>query len=157
MGGWHRIAGLLALLAAGSAAAQGIHRWTDERGRVHYGNEPPRNARAVPVPERVQTYAGPVEVHRVPGVVKAPGAAAAEPVVMYATAWCSFCKRARAYFQRNGIAYVEHDVEKSPAAKAEFARLGGKGVPLIVVGRAAMSGFSESGFEALLARSGRQR
>lgn len=155
MGSWQTLFGSLALLAAGAAAAQGIHRWTDERGRVHYGNEPPRNARAIEVPERINTYGGPVEVRRVPGVVKTPGAAAAQPVVMYATAWCPYCKKARAYFQRNGIAYVEHDVEKSAEAKAEFARLGGKGVPLIVAGRAAMSGFSESGFEALLARSGR--
>ena len=143
------------LLAAGAAAAQGIHRWTDERGRVHYGSEPPRNAHAVQVPERVSTYAGPVEVRRVPGVVKAPGSETAQPVVMYATAWCPYCAKARAYFRKNGIAYIEHDVEKSAEAKAEMARLGGKGVPLIVLGRAAMNGFSESGFEALLARAGR--
>jgi glutaredoxin len=154
MGGWRGFLGLLALLAAGAAAAQGIHRWTDERGRVHYGNEPPRNARTAPVPERVQTFGGLVEVHRVPGVVKPP-AATAEPVVLYATAWCAYCKVARAYFRKHGIDYVEHDVEKSAEAKAEFLRLGGKGVPFVVYGRAAMNGFSESGFEALLARSGR--
>ncbi|HZN85781.1 MAG TPA: glutaredoxin domain-containing protein [Burkholderiales bacterium] len=155
MGGWQTFGGVLALLAAGAAAAQGIHRWTDERGRVHYGNEPPRDARAMQVPERVSTYAGPVDVRRVPGVVKAPAAAAAQPLVMYATSWCPVCAKARAYFRKHGIAYEEHDVEKSPEAKAEFTRLGGKGVPLIVHGRAAMSGFSENGFEALLARSGR--
>ena len=62
---------------------------------------------------------------------------------------------ARAYFRKHGIDYVEHDVEKSAEAKAEFTRLGGKGVPLVVLGRAAMNGFSESGFETLLERSGR--
>jgi len=149
------LAASLASLAAAAAAAQGIHRWTDERGRVHYGNEPPRHARTAPVPERVQTFGGPVEVHRVPGVVKPPAAATAEPVVLYATSWCSYCKVARAYFRKHGIEYVEHDVEKSAEAKAEFLRLGGKGVPFVVYGRAAMNGFSESGFEALLARSGR--
>lgn len=149
------LAASLAWLAAGAAAAQGIHRWTDERGRVHYGNEPPRHARAVPLPERVATYGGPVEVHRVPGVVKAPAAAVAAPVVLYATSWCAYCRVARAYFRKHGIDYVEHDVEKSAEAKAEFTRLGGKGVPLVVLGRAAMNGFSESGFETLLARSGR--
>ena len=41
------------------------------------------------------------------------------------------------------------------AATAEFKRLGGKGVPLIVHAGQRMRGFSERGFESLLARSGR--
>ena len=76
-------------------------------------------------------------------------------VVMYATGWCPYCARARAYFARAGIAYVEHDVEKSASAYAEFKRLGGRGVPLIVVGREKLNGFSEQGFEHLLARAAR--
>jgi glutaredoxin-like YruB-family protein len=76
-------------------------------------------------------------------------------VVMYATSWCPYCAKARAYFGRKGIAYTEYDVEKSPTAKAELKRLGGRGVPLILVGREQMSGFSEEGFDALLARASR--
>jgi glutaredoxin len=79
--------------------------------------------------------------------------AANPPVVMYATSWCSHCAKARDYFARAGIAYVEHDVEKSAGANAEFKRLGGRGVPLIVVGREKMSGFSEQAFEHLMARA----
>ncbi|MEO8717509.1 MAG: glutaredoxin domain-containing protein [Burkholderiales bacterium] len=77
------------------------------------------------------------------------------PVVMYATSWCPYCAKARAYFARSGIAYVEHDVEKSANASAEFKRLGGRGVPLIVVGREQMDGFSEVAFEFLMARATR--
>jgi glutaredoxin len=76
-------------------------------------------------------------------------------VVMYATSWCPYCARARAYFAESGIAYVEHDVEKSATARAEFKRLGGRAVPLIVVGREKMDGFSEVGFEFLMARVAR--
>ena len=76
-------------------------------------------------------------------------------VVMYATSWCPYCAQARAYFARAGIAYVEHDVEKSASAHVEFKRLGGRGVPLIVVGREKLNGFSEQGFEHLLARAAR--
>jgi glutaredoxin len=110
---------VLALVAAGTAAAQGIYR----------------EANTVPVPR--------------------PQAAVAGPVVMYATSWCPYCAKARAYFGKKGIAYTEYDVEKSPSAKAEFRRLGGRGVPLILVGREKMSGFSEEGFDALLARASR--
>jgi glutaredoxin len=91
----------------------------------------------------------------------ASGAAVAQrspapvPVVMYATSWCPHCARARAYFARKGIAYVEHDVEKSVAASVEFKRLGGRGVPLILVGREQMSGFDEQAFAILHAREGR--
>jgi glutaredoxin len=76
-------------------------------------------------------------------------------VVMYATSWCPYCAQARAYFKESGIAYVEHDVEKSASAKAEFKRLGGRGVPLIVVGREKLNGFSEQVLEALLAHAAR--
>ena len=79
----------------------------------------------------------------------------AQSVVMYATAWCPYCAQARAYFARAGIAYVEHDVEQSASANAEFKRLGGRGVPLIVVGSEKLNGFSEQGFEHLLARAAR--
>src|SRR3970282_1037191 len=87
----------------------------------------------------------------------APPAQAESPpeVVMYATSWCPYCAQARDYFAKAGIAYVEHDVEKSASANAEFKRLGGRGVPLIVVGREKLHGFSEQGFEHLLARAAR--
>jgi glutaredoxin len=77
------------------------------------------------------------------------------PVVMYATAWCPYCAKARAYFKRTGTAYTEHDIEKSADARAEFKRLGGRGVPLILVGNEKMAGFSELAFESAFARAER--
>lgn len=46
-----RRAGLCALLCAayGAAAAQGVYKWTDERGQVHYGDKPPAGASAQPI------------------------------------------------------------------------------------------------------------
>lgn len=76
-------------------------------------------------------------------------------VVMYATDWCGYCAKARAYFAKNGIAYVERDVEKSEHAAAEFRRLGGRGVPLIFVGRERLDGFNELAFEFAHARAAR--
>ena len=45
------------------------------------------------------------------------------------------CREAEAYLQSQGIPYAKHDIEKDSAAKQRFRELGGKGVPLIVVGR----------------------
>jgi hypothetical protein len=63
----------------------------------------------------------------------------------------------RACFARTGTACTGYDIEKSADARAEFKRLGGRGVPLIVVGTEKMSGFSGRGLDALLARAGRRR
>ena len=63
----------------------------------------------------------------------------------------------RACFARTGTACTEYDIEKSAAGNAEYRRLGGRGVPLIVVGTEKMSGFSERGLDALLTRAGRRR
>ena len=70
-------------------------------------------------------------------------------VVMYSTSWCGYCKKARRYFKSKGIKYVEHDIERSRLAKRAYNRLGGNGVPLIVVGENKMSGFSVRRFDRL--------
>ena len=132
----------LALLVAANAAAQ-IYRWTDEKGHVVYGNEPPAGTKPEVVQDRINSYGGPPEVRQ------------AVPVVLYATSWCPYCAQARAYFAKKGVSYIEHDVEKSAAAQAEFKRLGGRGVPLIVHGANVMRGFREQSLDALLARNGR--
>lgn len=63
-------------------------------------------------------------------------------VVMYATSWCPYCARARAFFRTHGIQYIERDVEKDEAAREDFRRFGG-GVPLITVGEELVRGFDE--------------
>ena len=40
---------------------------------------------------------------------------------MYSTSWCGYCQRLKAQLDRNGITYVEVDIERTPAA-AEFVR-----------------------------------
>jgi len=70
-------------------------------------------------------------------------------VVLYATSWCPHCKRAREYFSKNGIAYLEYDIEKSEQAKRMYDLVGGQGVPLILVNRTKIQGFNQAKFEAI--------
>ena len=133
--------------AATAALAGGVYRWTDAQGKVHYTDEPPPSTKATEVTDRINSYSG------TPTVAERRGGAVASGVVMYSTAWCAFCKKARAYFQQEGIRFAERDVEISAAANVEYKRLGGRGVPLIVVGSQVMTGFSEKRFEDLLAKS----
>lgn len=44
-------------------------------------------------------------------------------VVLYSTAWCPVCARARSWLHARGIPFVEHDVERDPAAAVTFRRL----------------------------------
>jgi len=78
-------------------------------------------------------------------------AAAGQPaVVLYATEWCGYCKATRAFFAANGIRYIEHDIEKSSTALSEHRKLGGNGVPLIVVGDELIKGYNEQTLRQLL-------
>ena len=70
-------------------------------------------------------------------------------VVMFSTSWCTYCKKAKAYFKKNGIRFTEYDVEKSRKGQKLYAQMGAKSVPVIMVGDQHMSGFSESGFQRL--------
>jgi len=40
-------------------------------------------------------------------------------VTMYSTTWCGYCRRLKSQLDRDGIAYVEVNIEHDPAA-AEF-------------------------------------
>ncbi len=41
-----------------------------------------------------------------------------DDVVMYCTSWCPACRRARLYFEQNGIQYLEIDITRDRAAAA---------------------------------------
>ena len=68
---------------------------------------------------------------------------------MYSTSWCGACKRAKQYFNENGINYVEYDVETNEKGKQDFRELGGRGVPIILVGNKRLNGFTASSFEKI--------
>jgi glutaredoxin len=76
--------------------------------------------------------------------------AGGQRIVMFSTANCGACKMAKQYFAQKGIAYEEFDVNQSRAANEEFQRLGGRGVPLILVGDKRVEGFSPQALDALL-------
>lgn len=84
-------------------------------------------------------------------VVVAKSDAPQPEVVLYATEWCGYCKMTRAFFAANGIRYTEHDIEKSSEALSRHRKLGGNGVPLIVVGDEVVRGYNEMALRQLLA------
>jgi len=70
-------------------------------------------------------------------------------VVMYSAEWCGVCKQAKSYFRQNNIRYTNYDIEKNESAKQRYKKMGAKGVPVIIVGKQRMNGFSAAGFNQI--------
>lgn len=83
-----------------------------------------------------------------------PGAVQAD-IEIYTTSFCETCHVAKAYMKRQGIDYVEWDVEHDIDRRREFYARGGQGTPLIFVHGQVMHGFDAQRFEQLRA-SGRR-
>jgi len=73
-------------------------------------------------------------------------------IEMYATSWCGYCVAAENYMKSKSYSYVKYDIEKDSAAKQRHKELGGRGVPLIIIGANRMSGFSPENLEYYLGK-----
>jgi glutaredoxin len=142
---------LIAMLVASTPAGAGVYKWTDAQGRVHYSDNPPPEAKAQQVKVKINSIQGPAVVSTVRDT---PAAKAKEKVRIYTAVWCGYCKKAKAHLATRGVPYDEVDVEASERGRSEFTQLGGRGVPVILVGNQRMDGFDASGLDAMLAGAG---
>lgn len=74
-------------------------------------------------------------------------------VEIYVTDWCGYCEKALKYMSSKGISFVAYDIEKDSSANQRYKELGGRGVPLIIIGANRMSGFSAERLEYYLNNS----
>ncbi|MFL0811298.1 MAG: glutaredoxin family protein [Agarilytica sp.] len=122
-----------------------MYQWTDNNGKIHFSDQKPDTQNSEILRLDINTYES-VGVET-PNSGKTSGGTS--PVIMYSTAWCGYCKKAKRYFRKKGITFTEYDIEKNRAAKAEYDRIGGSGVPVILVGNKRLNGFSEASFERM--------
>ena len=62
-------------------------------------------------------------------------------IVMYTTAWCPYCARARNLLSAKGVAFEEIDVDAAAGAREEMmARSGRHTVPQIFIGERHIGG-----------------
>lgn len=73
-------------------------------------------------------------------------------VVMYATAWCGYCRKTREFLSERGVPYVEQDIERSAEARRRYQALNGRGVPLLVIRGTVVQGYSPKAILAALGR-----
>ena len=126
---------MLLLIAINPIAdAQTLYKTVGADGKVVYSDRPPAEGKA----QALQQEQLPISI--VPGMPPpAPGKAAAPKkaavqngqAVLYMAQWCGYCRLARGYLARNGIAYREIDID-TPDGKAAFAEIGGRGVPVLL-------------------------
>lgn len=118
-----------------------IFRWVDEDGIVQFSDKTPNELEAEQLQLETNSY---TSVTYEPSIYDT-----GKQVIMYSTARCGYCKKARKYFKTKNIALIEYDIDKDTEAKKRYVNMGAKGVPVIFVGTRRMNGFSVGGFEKL--------
>lgn len=129
-----------------------IYKWTDKNGVIHYSENKPEE---IIVEEfQLKSYSA-VTIEETKGTIdtepndKKASWKRPKKVVMYSAEWCGACKQAKKYFSKNNISYTNYDVEKNESAKRRYKKMGAKGVPVILVGKQRMNGFSVAGFNQI--------
>jgi glutaredoxin len=136
---------LLGLALSAAAFAEDIHKWVDKDGNVHFGDRPPENVRTQVITVKPNVYTT-TSVESLNASMQA-----SETIVMYSASWCGFCKKARNHFQSKNIPFLEYDVETSAKGRDDFVRLRANSVPVILVGKKRLNGFTPAAFDRLYA------
>ena len=136
---------LLVFIAINSHAE--VYKYVDKNGQVHFTDRrsAKENSERVKLPP-INSIKSPkiTQRNRASGN-NIPGRQ--QPIVMYSAEWCGVCKKAKKYFNARRMPYTELDIDKNKQARREFQVLGGKGVPLILVGDYRMAGFDQGFFD----------
>jgi len=129
------------LFAVITSASGEIYKWVDDQGKLHFGDNKPQKTSAEEVTLKTNTYTS-VPYEEV-------SYDSGERVVIYTTPRCTYCKKAKQYFSSYNISYTEYDITTDINANKRFREMGGRGVPVILVGKKRMNGFSVAGFERI--------
>ena len=141
---------ILALLLLSSFSFAEIYQWHDEKGQLHFGDQPPPKARAEQVKVKINSYENVEVVNDLElGTKSKKKNKRGGSVIIYTTTRCGYCKKAKRYFAKNNIGYTEYDVENSSKGKRDYKKMKGTGVPIILVGNTRMNGFSISRFNKI--------
>lgn len=79
-----------------------------------------------------------------------PGAGDPSRVVMVSAEWCGYCQKQLAEFRAAGVRFTELDFDTSAGREAVEA-LGGRGVPMTVIGDEIIHGYNRPALQQHLA------
>ncbi len=163
---WTLAAGLAALslvLSPGDAPAE-MYKWTDANGTLHITDYPPPGGGGKPMNLDVihinrlgsdasgqKAAEGARPAARPPAPSPAPSRVRQYPKIeVYGTSWCPYCRDARNFFRSAGIPFEDYDLETDKDARERRGKLGGSGVPVIIIGDQVVHGFSQEHIEEIL-------
>ena len=75
-------------------------------------------------------------------------------IVLYSASGCRHCRHLKQWLRSRGVPFREEDVTRNARAFKEFQRLGGRGVPLLLVGKRTIAGFDPARLERQLRDAG---
>ncbi len=76
-------------------------------------------------------------------------------VLLFSTATCSWCRRAKRYLKERGVPFREINIERDADAARDIVRkTGQRGVPVIKIGSRWIVGFDKEQLEKALVRKG---
>jgi len=78
-------------------------------------------------------------------------------VLLYSSSSCEHCRHAREFLVKHNIAFEEIDVYSSERGKEDFAKLGGIGVPILIIADTKIVGFDEGQIKSILKEKGMWR
>ncbi|SDD13367.1 glutaredoxin family protein [Aquimonas voraii] len=82
-----------------------------------------------------------------------PGAGDPSRVVMVSAEWCGYCQKQLAEFRSAGVRFTELDFDTAAGREAVEA-LGGRGVPMTVIGDEIIHGYNRPALQQHLAAVG---
>lgn len=130
-------AGLIALVC-GSTQADGLYRWVDKSGKVHYGDAPAADATDV---EKKRFGAAPtVDINDLPYATRR--AKQNFPVALYTAENCGDpCKQAREFLNKRDIPFTEHSLRTTEDLNSFKQLSGSDAVPTLALGKTWFKGF----------------
>lgn len=75
-------------------------------------------------------------------------------IILYTTAWCPYCNALRTELKAYNIPFIERDTEKSLSGLLGFVVLGGRGVPVSVIGEEVVKGYQHDQIVSALEKLG---
>ncbi|HUQ75066.1 MAG TPA: glutaredoxin family protein [Burkholderiales bacterium] len=139
----------LAVVLAGCAATAGaqLYRWTDEKGKVHFGDTPPP-AGARNVEKKSLARGEPGATESLPFILQQP--MKEFPVTFYSAPSCEACAPARQLLNARGIPFKEISVRSDEQIVELNRAVGANVVPAVLVGSTIIKGFDEGAYHRAL-------
>ena len=161
---------IVILLSCGVSWATDVYKWEDEDSVVHYTDTPPGDASEwedvgeatttednrhsennEPQRPAFDTHAIRELLNELNDETEDVEEEIQPSVELYTTSWCTYCRKAKAFFRSKGIAFIEYNIEKDTAAQLRMRSLTkSKAVPFAVINGQHIQGYSASAYERAL-------